>query len=353
MKSPRLRYRLLHCPVCLKQNRTPSSSSFQQYEVTDVGRGNKLDTYCNLDLASLEKIQATSGSEICAAQRNASASNSTFSWNHNRYSDINGSFYEDHKISTASVNLNDLANQAPFTDDVLNSNDVQQNLSLRFNSCNEENALPTTSSIKPSRCVCQKPCESYDVVLAPCTYMQTDASLDTGFTNSCGRHHPLAGRKKIRTDEKRFPCDQCPERFISLYKLKRHKRIHTGEKPFSCEQCPKMFRSQASLNCHKKIHTREKPFSCEQCPKMFRWPSSLSCHKKIHTREKPFSCEQCPKMFRWPSSLSCHKKIHNGEKLFSCDQCPKMFTWPTSLSNHKRTHTGDRLFSRNQCPKRA
>ncbi|EJD73284.1 zinc finger protein, partial [Loa loa] len=76
------------------------------------------------------------------------------------------------------------------------------------------------------------------------------------------RKHP---ERSTHTDEKRFKCERCPQRFTAPSDLRRHIRTHTGEKPFSCPECTRNFTEKGNLHKHMRIHTGEKPYSCSNC----------------------------------------------------------------------------------------
>ena len=44
-----------------------------------------------------------------------------------------------------------------------------------------------------------------------------------------------------RCDERRFECDQCPQKYHRKSDLERHKSIHLTERPFPCAYCDKRF----------------------------------------------------------------------------------------------------------------
>ncbi|EJD73295.1 zinc finger protein, partial [Loa loa] len=73
------------------------------------------------------------------------------------------------------------------------------------------------------------------------------------------RKHP---ERSTHTDEKRFKCETCPQRFTAPSDLRRHIRTHTGEKPFSCPECTRNFAEKGNLHKHMRIHTGEKPYNC-------------------------------------------------------------------------------------------
>lgn len=50
------------------------------------------------------------------------------------------------------------------------------------------------------------------------------------------------------SDEKRFACCICTEKYGSLNELKDHMPGHTGEKPLSCDKCDYKCMNSVELN---------------------------------------------------------------------------------------------------------
>ncbi|KAK5637826.1 hypothetical protein RI129_000188 [Pyrocoelia pectoralis] len=82
----------------------------------------------------------------------------------------------------------------------------------------------------------------------------------------CGAKYSVFYSHVRRHFIKKFPCTYCGKKF-SNDKLRLHMRSHTNEKPYPCEQCPARFTTGTSLKRHRLSHTGEKPFICDVCGK--------------------------------------------------------------------------------------
>ncbi|XP_034235545.1 zinc finger and SCAN domain-containing protein 23-like [Thrips palmi] len=141
--------------------------------------------------------------------------------------------------------------------------------------------------------------------------------------------------------EKKFPCAECGQKFISRQALEIHFRIHTGERPFECAVCQRGFSVASTLKAHMRTHTGERPFACNMCPRTFSEHGTLKCHMRTHTGEKPYECDVCHKKFSENSTLRRHLLTHTGERPFECMTCHSKFIQKYNLNNHiRRVHTG-------------
>lgn len=141
--------------------------------------------------------------------------------------------------------------------------------------------------------------------------------------------------------EKKFPCAECGQKFISRQALEIHYRIHTGERPFECSVCQRGFSVASTLKAHMRTHTGERPFACNMCPRTFSEHGTLKCHMRTHTGEKPYECDVCHKKFSENSTLRRHLLTHTGERPFECQTCHSKFIQKYNLNNHiRRVHTG-------------
>jgi len=61
----------------------------------------------------------------------------------------------------------------------------------------------------------------------------------------------------------------CERTFLRVFELQRHITVrHTDEKKFVCEQCGQRFALKLYLNNHMRsrhLPNREKPFACPHC----------------------------------------------------------------------------------------
>ena len=69
--------------------------------------------------------------------------------------------------------------------------------------------------------------------------------------------------------------------------------------------CPKVFSVDSNVKGHLRILTEEKPYPCNQCPNIFSVKNIL----RIDTGEKPQTCNQCPKTVSVDRNLEKHLSI--------------------------------------------
>ncbi|KAI1849790.1 hypothetical protein JX266_004739 [Neoarthrinium moseri] len=65
----------------------------------------------------------------------------------------------------------------------------------------------------------------------------------------------LSNKKK--SNEARFPCEICGQRFTRKINLTGHTRSHFGERPYGCQNCGKKFTRVNDLRRHEKLHLRK------------------------------------------------------------------------------------------------
>lgn len=89
-------------------------------------------------------------------------------------------------------------------------------------------------------------------------------------------------KRKRKSLNKQFNCDQCDAKFNQKIHLTKHSAKHTGIKPFKCTECNYSTVERSHLKVHIRIHTGEKPFKCTYCEYATAQSSTLKIHKKRH-----------------------------------------------------------------------
>ena len=161
-----------------------------------------------------------------------------------------------------------------------------------------------------------------------------------------GRHTSCLGNKGRQIQGKqsqgrRFHCEECNRSFASRQALNAHERRHAGtdERRFLCKFCGDRFYQFISLQNHTRLHTGEKPHCCETCGRRFGEVSSFRNHMRLHTGERPFLCSECAKGFVTSSALKEHIIVmHTDHKDFECPVCG----WKFALRKAMRRHVKDR-----------
>lgn len=161
----------------------------------------------------------------------------------------------------------------------------------------------------------------------------------------CGKCLKLGSmwmHRKIHSDNKKYGCDICGQKFVQKINLTHHQRVHTAEKHYECPECPKRFQERSHLQRHQKYHAQTRPFRCEKCGKMYKTERCLKVHNLVHLEQRPFACQVCNKSFISNSKLKQHSNIHTGERPFKCNYCTRDFTnFPNWLKHTRRRHKVD------------
>ncbi|SPP80781.1 serendipity locus protein H-1 [Drosophila guanche] len=161
----------------------------------------------------------------------------------------------------------------------------------------------------------------------------------------CGKCLKLGSmwmHRKIHSDNKKYQCDICGQKFVQKINLTHHARIHSSEKPYECPECQKRFQERSHLQRHQKYHAQTRSYRCEKCGKMYKTERCLKVHNLVHLEQRPFACTVCDKSFISNSKLKQHSNIHTGMRPFKCNYCPRDFTnFPNWLKHTRRRHKVD------------
>ncbi|KAH8385605.1 hypothetical protein KR200_003126 [Drosophila serrata] len=175
---------------------------------------------------------------------------------------------------------------------------------------------------------------------------RTEARKDTWKKcPDCGKCLKLGSmwmHRKIHSDNKKYQCDICGQKFVQKINLTHHARIHSSEKPYECPECQKRFQERSHLQRHQKYHAQTRSYRCEKCGKMYKTERCLKVHNLVHLEQRPFACTVCDKSFISNSKLKQHSNIHTGMRPFKCNYCPRDFTnFPNWLKHTRRRHKVD------------
>ena len=147
--------------------------------------------------------------------------------------------------------------------------------------------------------------------------------------------HPESGPPRS------YMCETCGK-IVSRVRMSQHLESHSDEPKFTCEDCGERFNTRTKLYNHRnKIHAGEqgKKFMCEHCGRKFYAQYHLKNHMFQHTGSREFICKTCGKSYASDVSLRIHLNTHKGKK-YSCDICGMEFTQSCSVTRHKGTAHG-------------
>lgn len=181
-------------------------------------------------------------------------------------------------------------------------------------------------------------------------YLEVTLSTDPEASHICSQcnqmftSEPLLASHKCSakpTEERKYPCHVCSEKFPSYWELRKHMNSHfpgmLDSKSSFCHLCQKDYTKTGFMN-HLRKHTGERPFVCELCHKAFSQSSSLSIHMKFHLNVRKHACTVCEKKFVTKSELSRHMTVHTKQKSYYCGVCDKAFTRSDNMKKHEKTH---------------
>lgn len=114
---------------------------------------------------------------------------------------------------------------------------------------------------------------------AACPYLQSNGTLCETLINTNYKRH-----LQIHTDDRRYCCQYCDQRFKQKGNLASHQQTCKDvkvAKRYLCGLCGKIFKRKFNLTRHLRGHTGIKPYICNSCGRPFRDRSSLVRHSKI------------------------------------------------------------------------
>lgn len=140
----------------------------------------------------------------------------------------------------------------------------------------------------------------------------------------------------------RFGCRTCGACFKNKVLQLAHQR-ETGHqvckgycKPFACF-CGKRFALHNYLMRHQVTHTDERKYECDQCSQKFKLRDQLLWHlKRVHA-DRTYACDfpKCVMQFKNKRALTVHRYVHFPElKPQVCEYCGIRFTLKHSLRRH-------------------
>ncbi|KAJ2951063.1 hypothetical protein O0L34_g5442 [Tuta absoluta] len=181
-------------------------------------------------------------------------------------------------------------------------------------------------------------------------YLEVTLSTDSEASHTCSGCNQMFSSEKLLTahqcsakptEERKYPCHVCAEKFPSYWELRKHINSHfpgmLDSKSSFCHLCQKDYTKTGFMN-HLRKHTGERPFVCELCHKAFSQSSSLSIHMKFHLNVRKHCCTICEKKFVTKSELSRHMTVHTKQKSYYCGVCDKAFTRSDNMKKHEKTH---------------
>lgn len=132
--------------------------------------------------------------------------------------------------------------------------------------------------------------------------------------NECSRTYSvkfsLDLHKRSHTGAKPFKCKICFRHFPSRANLRRHNGSCTAR--LSCNICRKFtFTLQSELAQHMLVHTEQKKFECDICSNKFRTKRNIKRHMRMHNRQGMFPCSHCNKEYTTKFARDAHQRRHN------------------------------------------
>jgi hypothetical protein len=124
-------------------------------------------------------------------------------------------------------------------------------------------------------------------------------------------HNPEPSPKKPRRSFDRQVCPICAKHYSTSAIDDHMRRMHSDEFRFFCDHCPNKFKTKRDvinhLLTHKKAEHRKR-YQCEYCENIYMKNSTLQHHIKMRHEEsgEEFKCE-CGASFRTKLRLNYHK----------------------------------------------
>ncbi|XP_052818520.1 zinc finger protein 813-like [Mya arenaria] len=192
-----------------------------------------------------------------------------------------------------------------------------------------------------------------------------ECEYETRYPSTFKRHQEMHRYQRGEIDKK-FECDICGNRFISLQNLKTHSVTHQELKPYLCSLCGEQFAQKNNCKLHCMKHCTVLPGNSDgnslgdtttvltTTSETASGQAEQNTEQKLDKAKKRFSCEDCQKTFSFKHDLKRHmKNVHQGLKQFSCSDCKKNFADISALKLHLASfHSRLRNFPCTKCPKR-
>ncbi|XP_053673659.1 zinc finger protein ZFAT [Anopheles nili] len=173
-----------------------------------------------------------------------------------------------------------------------------------------------------------------------------------------GQGSEVAGPSTART-----VCTTCGKTFANRYIMQQHSKVHHEQrsvKEFSCqyEGCHYLARSAAETRRHLQSHSDERSFACDDEGCDYRGKSLAQLRRHALYRhedlKKKYRCDQCDFASHIPGHLRRHLLVHSGSKPFACPHCDYSCNNIENLRKHvisTSKHKGKFLYECKFCPR--
>jgi len=212
-----------------------------------------------------------------------------------------------------------------------------------------------------------------------------------GIPDGCSKEAFAEHILRHKFGENSLWCQECPEKFSEIKKLRQHlfkahlisdvvcpecgKLLPEG-KPFQdhtrmvhgvkvpkpkqeedgggfCELCASFFPTKSKLKHHIKFTHDEnaKKYKCKDCGKKFDAKKGYEKHVTLH-QPPTIPCEQCGKLFHNDVYLKRHiasQHTSYADMPYKCQQCEKGFSAPAPLEFHMNMHLNLKPFRCRYC----